>query len=118
MEKYPVNTKLKENDSNDSKATLEIIKIELRNAVYWVKDGDGDIEWQNKETLDIYFTIIEQPQWKPEKSGDRYYFLNDHGCNNTSKWLNDEIDTFRLKTNNVFKTEKEAQAKLNSIMES
>lgn len=54
-------------------------------------------------------------QWP--KEGDGYYFISDMGEVDFCDWVNDEFDKFRLKTNNVFRTESEAEARLKEVME-
>lgn len=57
------------------------------------------------------------------KYGDEYWYIDTAGRFDKSTWKDskykddDEIDDFRMKSNNVFKTKVEAQAKLKEIME-
>lgn len=54
-------------------------------------------------------------QW-PE-SGDTYWFIGDCGKVSYDVSWGDEEDQFRLKTHNVFRTEEEAEKKLEELME-
>ena len=46
------------------------------------------------------------------EDGERYYFINDFGMIDYAIWKNDNVDNYRLKHNNAFHTEKEAEFEL------
>jgi hypothetical protein len=56
-----------------------------------------------------------EEQWP--KKDDGYWLIDSTGDVDDTIWLNDEADQYRLKTNNVFKTESEAEARLKEVME-
>lgn len=60
---------------------------------------------------------IEKLRWKPEYN-ERYYFIDLFPIDTSIKthcWVDDNIDKGYYKTNNCFKTEEEAEAKLKQI---
>lgn len=66
----------------------------------------------NKETLQW-----EKYRWKPEYN-EEYYFIDLFPLDpniRTHRWVNDNVDKGYYKTNNCFKTEEEAEAKLEKI---
>lgn len=61
-----------------------------------------------KELTDGGFTLESKGKWKPEK-GERYCFVGDFGLINLTVWLNDFSDAYRLSTDNVHRSESDAE---------
>ena len=64
--------------------------------------------------------IEEVKEWKADELNldDEYWFIDDFGLCKSSIWYNDDPDKFRLKTNNIFQSEADAEKRLKEIMES
>lgn len=60
--------------------------------------------------------IMPSTPWRP-KMNENYFSLNDSGTIYELLWLDLEIDNFRLKSGNCFRTREEAEEKLKEIME-
>ena len=65
-------------------------------------------EEQEKHIKD--YLGIKNKKWRL-KEGENYYFVNSYGCISNSK----NYDEFRLITNNCFKTQKDAEFRLEQI---
>lgn len=62
-------------------------------------------------TYDGSVTITKPSgDWEP-KCNDKYFYLKDSNKVNWNYWRNDYIDQVRLKNDNVYQTEKEAQTR-------
>lgn len=57
----------------------------------------------------------EEKKWVP-KDTVRYFFVTDAGYVGRSVFIKNKIDIFRQKTNNLFRTEEEAEEKLKEIL--
>ena len=57
---------------------------------------------------------INNKKWKPKK-GYRYYYINDTGHADFSIYYNNDMDNYRVLTNNCFKTIEEAMFRLEQI---
>jgi hypothetical protein len=72
------------------------------------------IKWAKATSRILLVNMLEE-KISP-KINDTYWYVSDSGVIVYKKWKNDEYDQYRLKTNNVFKTEEEAKDRLNEII--
>jgi hypothetical protein len=95
------------------KNSVRDILIDFFSKEGWTEDGRKFIADQLKEKV--------EEQWP--KKFDIYYFIDDRGKVQKCLWGNYvsekdfKYDQYRLKTNNVFKTKSEAEARLKEVME-
>ena len=80
---------------------------------FYEKYSDIEITEEQEKQIKEYLKIKENKRWKPELE-ERYYFITQGGtiqitCNT------DDGDSFRLFTNNCFKTKEEAKFRLEQI---
>lgn len=69
------------------------------------------------------YTLYQEPKpkivWGDKNSMFKdYWYLDSCGYVSSSNWTNNSYDIFRLKTNNIFDTEEECEARLKEILES
>ena len=78
-------------------------------------------EWITGYELDnVGYKLKESAPWKPEKT-ERYFLIADDYENGAisvecDTWANLKEDNYRFKTNNVFRTKEEAEARLKEIL--
>lgn len=60
--------------------------------------------------------LQEMTKEKWPRLNDKYQYINDRGIISGDEWDNNTLDQFRLKANNVFRTRKEAEKRLDEIM--
>lgn len=78
---------------------------------------DLGYELKSPTTLKTPDKVETPAKWVPRKH-QVYFYLNDSGEVGTAIWGGREISNFRLKINNVFKTEREAKEARDKIMNS
>jgi len=66
------------------------------------------------ECLSMLQEKVEE-QWP--KENDRYFIISDNEIIGWANFKNDQYDKYRLKVNNVFRSESEAEARLKEVME-
>ena len=63
------------------------------------------------------YTLVKQDwSWRNLEDGNRYWYLDEHGKKSYDYWDNYIIDQFRVKSGNIYQTEKEAEEAYELIM--
>lgn len=90
-------------------------------------DGYKFVDFLGKKFSDVEFMLLEHcgfieevKEWKADelKFQEEYYFINSMCIMTYTNWENDNIDKFRLKTNNIFQSKEDAEKRLKEIIES
>ena len=120
--KYKVNDIIINKDGNKRKV------LEAFTNTYILSDYDDMEVANNNVYLELEldkngYTLYQEPKpkivWGSDESvGKNYWFLYSGGTKSFTCWYNTATDIFRLKSKNVFDTEKECEARLKEIMES
>ncbi len=105
--KYPVGSILR----NHSKE-IKIKKLSRNKVLCYVYKERTIYRQEDLDNLGYIATFI--PLWKPTVD-DVYWYIGNQGEINEMEWVGDKSDLFRLKNNNVFKTHKECQKKIDEI---
>ena len=81
------------------------------------EENDNNWAWWTYKVLDDYGWQLEKKKWVPSL-GEKYYFVSILGGNiSYGPWNNDKIDRFNLKINNISRTQTEAEAYRNKLVE-
>jgi len=109
---YMINMLKKKSDKNYCKYQYSRSKLVSR--VMYLFGNPKDTHW-----LGIRNQIVDDLLFKIKKDkfdiGDEYWYLSDSGDVFKSLYDGEEIDQFRCKINNMFKTEFEAKERLKEI---
>ena len=89
-----------------------------------IKDGKEHISDSSQSLCGIYCAYdlkkyaLVTPEWKASelKVGDKYWCLDIYGNVVGGLWGGDNVDRYRLKTNNIYQTEKDAEEAYELIM--
>lgn len=123
-------TKLKKGDII-TRGDYNNMVLGVLDELYFISDpwGEGHSERSVQEQEGGYFYTIESlvrqgyelltPDWSPDelKEGDEYWYIDSTGDIDYSYYDGDyDVDQYRKKTNNIFPTKEEAEAKLKEIM--
>lgn len=88
-----------DSDGSPSEWLVEYLSNEYDNIVDWLK---------------LPVEEVEEGRWKPKKN-EKFWIVNESGQVDWFLWSGDSSDDYAYKTNNCFKTEKEAKQHLNNI---
>lgn len=110
--KYPVGSKIKRGSFDE----VVIGDITSGGLIAFIVDKNGDvINYVTQKQLDEgNFNLVSAPRWIPE-IGDTYFTIYNDGSWGSNIWKGDNVDLFRLKTDNVKRTSEECQKKIGEI---
>jgi hypothetical protein len=111
--KYPVGSKLK--NENGEIYIIDLTKNEFACLVSIKSEGfyNGQILTQ-KELEEHGYTLVSSPRWIPNY-GSYYWTIDSYGKIDNVEYKGDSVDSFRLKTDNIFQTRQECQKKIDEI---
>lgn len=75
---------------------------------------DQELTEQQEEQIRKYLGIKKNKKWKP-KNRDKYYYIDSYGYVVDKMFIEEIPDVYRLSINNCFKTEEEAEFRLEQI---
>lgn len=81
-------------------------KTEMEKKIKELEDKQAELQKEINSLKQV--NIKKSNKWKPEID-EIYCYVNSNGNIDWAYWYNDEVDNWRYLTNNVFKTEKEAE---------
>ena len=76
---------------------------------------DVEITEEQEEQIKKYLNIKKNKKWKPNHNDDYFYIHSQSIIGCTIFLKNNEVDKYRLLTNNCFKTREEAEFRLEQI---
>lgn len=85
-------------------------KTEIENKIKELEEKQAELQKQLDELKQIKVEETSMEWWKP-KMGEEYWYINDDGDIECDVWEDSSYDEWRYLTNNIFKTEQEAEIK-------
>lgn len=75
---------------------------------------DVELTEEQEKQIKEYLNIKESKKWRP-KEGEKYFYLDDCGDIDYNTFDDDSVDAHKLATGNFFKTEEDANYRLEQI---
>jgi len=102
-----------------NKQTVRIKGKEIQLAGAWENETGVGNRSAEAAINELLLALDEsEPEWSADKlkKANDYWYIDSDGDVDWCLWHNDNIDIYRLKTNNIFQDEASARAKYEEIM--